>query len=212
MARCARPAFCALDMTPRALSQGLVMQPLNTVLRKKPAMKDVKILQHCSGIFKPGRLTLLVGPPGGVSPQSPTALILFYLAPSAVYESFWAALRYACRTQGLLLSSSQWMPGWCYGCSARWPHLPCPAGGKTMLMKACIGATPKGVAPVEVTGKITYNGHTLDEFNAMRTARYVDQFDLHNPLLTVRETLMFSARVQGPGYNRSARPVSTVLP
>ena len=120
------------------------MRPVNMVLRKGPKMKEVKVLQHCTGIFKPGRLTLVVGPPGG---------------------------------------------------------------GKTMLMKACIGATPKGVAPVNVSGEITYNGHKLDEFNPMRTARYVDQFDLHNPLLTVRETLLFSARVQGPGYNRSVQPI-----
>ena len=39
---------------------GLVMQPVNFALQKKPPMKHVKILQHCSGIFKPGRLTLVV--------------------------------------------------------------------------------------------------------------------------------------------------------
>lgn len=68
-----------------------------------------------------------------------------------------------------------------------------------MLMKACVGA-----APVETSGTITFNGHQQDEFNPMRTARYVDQFDLHTAQLTVRETLTFSAKVQGPGYGRSA--------
>jgi ABC-type multidrug transport system ATPase subunit len=76
-----------------------------------------------------------------------------------------------------------------------------PAGGKSTLMKACCGS-----APVQITGELTYNGHKQSEFNVRRTARYVDQFDLHIPMLTVRETLMFSARVQGPGYHRSARP------
>ena len=98
---------------------------------------QVRILQGVTGIFKPGRITLVLGPPGG---------------------------------------------------------------GKTMLMKACVGA-----APVQLSGDITFNGHHQHEFNVRRTARYVDQFDLHNPQLTVRETLMFSALVQGPGYNRSAR-------
>jgi hypothetical protein len=56
---------------------------------------------------------------------------------------------------------------------------------------------------LQVTGDITYNGHTFSEFNVTRTARYVDQRDLHNPQLTVRETLTFSAMCQGPGYQRS---------
>lgn len=71
-----------------------------------------------------------------------------------------------------------------------------PAGGKSMLMKALCGA-----APVATTGSITFNGHTLDEFNVVRTAQYVAQHNLHHPALTVRETLMFSAMCQGPGYN-----------
>ena len=55
-----------------------------------------------------------------------------------------------------------------------------------------------------MTGSLTFNGHKQSEFNVRRTARYVDQFDLHTPMLTVRETLLFSAMVQGPGYHRSA--------
>ena len=64
--------------------------------------------------------------------------------------------------------------------------------------------TLSGLAPAAISGDITYNGHTQQEFNVRRTARYVAQQDLHNPNLTVRETLTFSARCQGPGYNRSA--------
>jgi ABC-type multidrug transport system ATPase subunit len=92
-----------------------------------------RILQNISGVFRPGTITLLVGPPGG---------------------------------------------------------------GKSMLMKALCG-----VAPVATTGSITYNGHALDEFNVVRTAQYVSQHNLGNPSLTVKETLMFSAMCQGPGYN-----------
>lgn len=104
-----------------------------TAARIKPPMATYRILQNVSGVLKPGRVTLLLGPPGG---------------------------------------------------------------GKSMLMQALCGA-----APVGTTGSITYNGHNLSEFNVVRTARYIAQFDLHNPQLTVRETLTFSAMVQGPGYN-----------
>ncbi|CAJ1922142.1 unnamed protein product [Sphenostylis stenocarpa] len=52
---------------------------------------------------------------------------------------------------------------------------------------------------VEFSGKMTYNGHGMDEFVPQRTAAYVNQNDLHIAELTVRETLAFSARVQGVG-------------
>ena len=58
---------------------------------------------------------------------------------------------------------------------------------------------------MQITGDMLYNGSKQSEFNVTRTARYVDQVDLHNPALTVRETLTFSAMCQGPGYHRSAR-------
>lgn len=51
----------------------------------------------------------------------------------------------------------------------------------------------------QFSGKVTYNGHGMDEFVPQRTAAYVNQNDLHIPELTVRETLAFSARVQGVG-------------
>ncbi|XP_019263263.1 PREDICTED: pleiotropic drug resistance protein 1-like isoform X2 [Nicotiana attenuata] len=51
----------------------------------------------------------------------------------------------------------------------------------------------------DVTGKVTYNGHEMDEFVPQRTAAYISQFDLHIGEMTVRETLEFSARCQGVG-------------
>ena len=51
-----------------------------------------------------------------------------------------------------------------------------------------------------MTGEITYNGKGFDQFRAVHTASYVDQNDLHQPLLTVKETLDFAARVQGIGH------------
>jgi ABC-type multidrug transport system ATPase subunit len=51
----------------------------------------------------------------------------------------------------------------------------------------------------QFSGKVTYNGHEMNEFVPQRTAAYVDQHDLHIGEMTVRETLAFSARVQGVG-------------
>ncbi|KAG4914728.1 hypothetical protein JHK87_052285 [Glycine soja] len=52
---------------------------------------------------------------------------------------------------------------------------------------------------VQFSGKVTYNGHGMDEFVPQKTAAYANQNDLHVAELTVRETLAFSARVQGVG-------------
>ena len=53
---------------------------------------------------------------------------------------------------------------------------------------------------LQVTGSITYNGRGFDQFRAAHTAAYVDQNDLHQPELTVRETFDFAARCQGVGH------------
>eukprot|EP00850_Spirogloea_muscicola_P021701 SM000258S09117 [mRNA] locus=s258:114716:120085:- [translate_table: standard] len=104
--------------------------------RKKP----FPILHSLSGILKPGRMTLLLGPPGA---------------------------------------------------------------GKTTLMLALAGKLSQDLRK---TGRITYNGHDLTEFIPQRTAAYISQNDVHIGTLTVRETLDFSARVQGAKY-RSALTV-----
>lgn len=52
----------------------------------------------------------------------------------------------------------------------------------------------------QFTGKVSYNGHEMNEFVPQRTAAYVSQNDLHLGELTVRETMAFSARVQGVGH------------
>eukprot|EP00850_Spirogloea_muscicola_P003651 SM000015S01151 [mRNA] locus=s15:51197:56621:- [translate_table: standard] len=98
--------------------------------RKKP----FPILHSLSGILKPGRMTLLLGPPGA---------------------------------------------------------------GKTTLMLALAGKLSQDLRK---TGRITYNGHDLTEFIPQRTAAYISQNDVHIGTLTVRETLDFSARVQGAKY------------
>ncbi|XP_074280493.1 pleiotropic drug resistance protein 1-like [Silene latifolia] len=95
--------------------------------------KPFAILHDVSGIIKPGRMTLLLGPPGS---------------------------------------------------------------GKTTLLLALAGKLAKDL---EFSGRVTYNGHTMDEFVPQRTSAYISQHDLHIGEMTVRETLAFSARVQGVG-------------
>ncbi|RZC64005.1 hypothetical protein C5167_025792 [Papaver somniferum] len=95
--------------------------------------KPIRILNHISGIIKPCRLTLLLGP---------------------------------------------------------------PSSGKTTLLLALAGKLDRNL---KVSGKVTYNGHEMDEFVPQRTSAYISQYDLHIGEMTVRETLAFSARCQGAG-------------
>lgn len=53
---------------------------------------------------------------------------------------------------------------------------------------------------LKTSGKITYNGHGLNEFVAPRTAAYVSQQDQHIAEMTVRETLEFAGQCQGVGF------------
>ncbi|WJX84448.1 transcription factor [Trifolium repens] len=71
-----------------------------------------------------------------------------------------------------------------------------PSSGKTTLLLALAG---KLDPTLKFSGKVTYNGHEMNEFVPQRTSAYVDQYDLHIGEMTVRETLAFSARVQGVG-------------
>ncbi|XP_061343406.1 pleiotropic drug resistance protein 1-like isoform X2 [Gastrolobium bilobum] len=71
-----------------------------------------------------------------------------------------------------------------------------PSSGKTTLLLALAGELD---SKLKFTGKVTYNGHEMNEFVPQRTAAYVSQNDLHIGEMTVRETLAFSARVQGVG-------------
>ncbi|XVE98241.1 hypothetical protein REPUB_Repub03eG0088700 [Reevesia pubescens] len=92
------------------------------------------ILDDCSGIIRPSRLTLLLGP---------------------------------------------------------------PSSGKTTLLLALAGRLG---THLQMSGKITYNGHGLKEFVPPRTSAYISQQDWHVAEMTVRETLEFSGRCQGVGF------------
>ncbi|GKF17554.1 ABC transporter G family member 29-like protein, partial [Tanacetum coccineum] len=71
-----------------------------------------------------------------------------------------------------------------------------PSSGKTTLLMALAGRLDPGLT---VEGKVTYNGHTLDEFVPQRTSSYISQTDVHAGEMTVKETLDFAARCQGVG-------------
>ncbi|KAK7388759.1 hypothetical protein VNO78_23586 [Psophocarpus tetragonolobus] len=72
-----------------------------------------------------------------------------------------------------------------------------PSSGKTTLLLALAGRLGPGL---QMTGNITYNGHSLREFVPQRTAAYVSQQDWHVAEMTVRETLQFAGRCQGVGF------------
>ncbi|KAE8815016.1 Pleiotropic drug resistance protein 4 [Hordeum vulgare] len=72
-----------------------------------------------------------------------------------------------------------------------------PGSGKTTLLKALAGRMLD--SGLKLSGRVTYNGHGMEEFVVERAAAYVSQEDLHNGEMTVRETLTFSAECQGTG-------------
>ncbi|KAL6344933.1 hypothetical protein AAG906_006696 [Vitis piasezkii] len=69
-----------------------------------------------------------------------------------------------------------------------------PSSGKTTLLLALAGRLG---SDLKVSGRVTYNGHGMDEFVPQRTSAYTSQYDLHAGEMTMRETLDFSARCQG---------------
>ncbi|KAF6166988.1 hypothetical protein GIB67_030681 [Kingdonia uniflora] len=71
-----------------------------------------------------------------------------------------------------------------------------PSSGKTTLLLALAGRLG---TDLQMSGRLTYNGHALKEFVPQRTSAYVSQQDWHVAEMTVRETLQFSGRCQGVG-------------
>ncbi|CAN6243538.1 unnamed protein product [Urochloa humidicola] len=110
-----------------------VMDALSALRIVSSGKRPISILHDISGIIRPGRMSLLLGPPGS---------------------------------------------------------------GKTSLLLALAG---KLDSTLKVSGRVTYNGHDMDEFVPQRTSAYISQHDIHVGEMTVRETLAFSARCQGVG-------------
>lgn len=64
--------------------------------------------------------------------------------------------------------------------------------GKTTLMDVIAMRKSSGT----VHGDIRLNGYAQDETAFRRCSGYVEQFDMQTPQLTVRETVLFSARLR----------------
>lgn len=64
--------------------------------------------------------------------------------------------------------------------------------GKTTLMDVI--AMRKNLG--KITGSIELNGHKQERVSFLRSSGYVEQFDVQQPELTVRETVAFSARLR----------------
>ncbi|KAL3720970.1 hypothetical protein ACJRO7_005737 [Eucalyptus globulus] len=71
-----------------------------------------------------------------------------------------------------------------------------PSSGKTTLLLALAGRLDP---TLQVEGETSYNGYRLSEFVPQKTSAYISQNDVHLGVLTVKETLDFSARCQGVG-------------
>ncbi|KAJ0238477.1 ABC-transporter N-terminal domain-containing protein [Hirschfeldia incana] len=71
-----------------------------------------------------------------------------------------------------------------------------PSSGKTTLLLALAGKLDPSL---KVTGRVTYNGYRLEEIVPQKTSAYISQKDVHIGVMTVQETLDFSARCQGIG-------------
>lgn len=50
----------------------------------------------------------------------------------------------------------------------------------------------------KITGDIRVNGHAWEVATFARVSGYVEQFDVHSPTATVREAVLFSARMRFP--------------
>lgn len=107
-----------------------------------------------------GRMTLLLGPPGAGK-----TTLLKALAGKLSHSNLNVSHRSISRACG------------------KTPNVPSLAAARHIA--DCCKVTGKGCAVVQVTGEVTYNGHTLDEFFPQRTASYVEQTDQHIAELTV---------------------------
>ncbi|KAG5183352.1 ABC-2 type transporter-domain-containing protein [Tribonema minus] len=64
--------------------------------------------------------------------------------------------------------------------------------GKTTLLDVLASRKSGG----DITGLVTLNGHPKDKKSFTRVAGYVEQNDVHSPVVTVREAVMFSATMR----------------
>ncbi len=208
----------------------------------KPSKTQFCILDDVSGTLRPGRITLLLGPPGAGK-----STLLNALAGRMQKTAMHVGSSAACMPQIRKVFNKMHLPVICLqvvlyvACS---PSLPliiqiltycalhsCFMRQTRHIRGRCddIGRPELGLLQglsheivfpnvlqlletaslshvLQVTGDITYNGKGFDQFRAVHTASYVDQDDLHLPMLTVKETLDFASRVQGVGHKLGEHP------
>jgi ABC-type multidrug transport system fused ATPase/permease subunit len=128
----------------RSMAMDAISPLMRLIGAKKEKKKHVVLLDSISGVLKPGRLTLLLGPPGA---------------------------------------------------------------GKSTLLRSLAGQLKD--KRLEKHGSVLYNGKHIDssDFVTERTGAYIDQVDRHLAEMTVRETLAFSSRMMGQGYDKD--PIMT---
>ena len=62
-----------------------------------------------------------------------------------------------------------------------------------------------------IEGKVELNGHEQEKISFLRSSGYVEQFDVQQPELTVRETVAFSAMLRLDANNPAIRDNATKM-
>ncbi|KAG2407357.1 Pleiotropic drug resistance protein [Vigna angularis] len=157
----------------------------------------ISIIKHVSGIIKPRRMTLLLGPPASDIKliRTDTTLDLSQKAEKDIK---------LIRTDTTLdLSQKAEKELNLKFVSDNTSDFENGKQRTTEGLKVDIiqGTTETRISLLQkpVQGDISYNGHILEEFIPQKSSAYVSQYDLHIPEMTVRETIDFSARCQGVG-------------
>lgn len=78
-----------------------------------------------------------------------------------------------------------------------------PPGSGTTTFLRVLGNRMRGCSRLNVSGDVTYNGHSKDEFCVQRTTALVDQRDNHITNLSVAETAEFAHKCH-TGYKQPA--------
>lgn len=169
----------------------------------KSSKHHLTILKGVTGCLKPGRLTLLLGPPG-----SGKTTLLKALAGLLRHKNNTEGLQVGWAGPVIMLTVLHQLPvmlrliarrfvprcmvikkgfcNWLVVCDH--PSLP------PHQLKMCL--------VLQVRGDTTYNGEGFNNFQVARTSAYISQVDEHQAELTVRETFDFAARCLGVGHKQ----------
>ncbi|KAG6387951.1 hypothetical protein SASPL_153147 [Salvia splendens] len=158
--------------------------------RKLPILNSVNV------IIRPSRLTLLLGPP---SSGKTTFLLALAgrLAPSLQLFNSLPLVQlftYGNELDNTLENLKELLV---FGGDAGFPY---PVNPPLLCALPCL-----------MSGKVTYNGHSLEVFTPLRTSAYASQQDLHISEMTVREVLEFAGSCQGAGFKHGMHTCADTL-